>query len=111
MHFLSLSQEKTMVIVSGDFVHKGPLFRFVPFSGKEKKDFYTWDYPLLQAIQDTDAERFLNAYQATNSCVGRPMYTALHALEGCRWFMADYHVTAVEENAVAFASFVAYSNV
>jgi MEMO1 family protein len=110
-HFLSLSKERTIVIVSGDFVHKGPLFHFVPFSGAEKKDFYSWDRPLLEAIQEADAERFLNAYQATNCCVGRPMYTALKALEGYHWFMADYHVMAVEENAVAFASFVAYSNV
>lgn len=108
-HVLSSSQQRTMVIVSGDFVHKGPLFQFVPFSGTEKKDFYAWDRPLLQAIEEADAERFLEAYQATNSCVGRPMYTVLKTLEECRWFLADYHMTQAEENAVAFASFVAYA--
>ena len=106
---LSSSDKRIIVIVSGDFVHRGPLFHFIPFSGTEDEDFYAWDRPLLQAIERGDAENVLEVFQATNACVGRPIYTVLKSLAGCRWHMIDYHVTWAEENAVSFASFIATS--
>lgn len=111
--FLEQTQERTLVIVSGDFTHWGPSYNFQPFSGTDRSDFYEWDQPLLQAIVDNDPEGFLEHWQATNCCAGRPMYitlNALQALQTVHWSQANYHVAWCEENAISFASFVAYAS-
>lgn len=103
---------KATFIISSDFTHYGPNYRYVPFSTDVKKNIYDLDRGAIELIKAMNAKEF-NAYVDKNLmtvCGALPIYLLLKTIKSDKVLLEQYYTSGdvVDDyrNSVSYASFV-----
>lgn len=106
---LDLNKE-VVFIVSSDFTHYGPQFRYVPFSSDIQERMYKLDEGAIKLIKEMDSEGFLKYVYETGAtiCGKLPIALLLKTLEKTEGKLLQYYtsgdILGSYKNAVGYAS-------
>ncbi|MFH1770405.1 MAG: AmmeMemoRadiSam system protein B [archaeon] len=104
--------KKAIFIVSSDFTHFGPNYRYVPFSVDIKKNIYDLDRGAIELIKQNNMEDFLKYIdeKLMTICGALPIATLLKTIKSNKILLEQYYtsgdVVGDYRNSVSYASFV-----
>ncbi len=103
---------KARFIISSDFTHFGPDYRYVPFSHDVKKQIYDLDGKAINLIKDFDIKGFDNFVKEKMAtiCGFQPIKLLLHTIEADKVTLEQYYtsgdVLENYRNSVSYASII-----
>lgn len=103
---------KACFIISSDFTHHGPNYKFLPFTENVKEKIYDLDKGALDIIKTLDADKFSDYIKKTGAtiCGYIPITLLLKLIKSDKVLLEQYYtsgdITGDYKNSVSYASLV-----
>lgn len=101
------------LIISSDFTHYGPAYRFIPFESHRKENIYKIDEAAINLIKEFKSEEFLNLVEKElmTICGALPIYLLLNYLKSGKVMLEQYYTSADLDTHSDYRNSVSYASI
>jgi AmmeMemoRadiSam system protein B len=101
------------IIISSDFTHQGPNYKYMPFTIDVKENIYKLDEKAINFIKDFNAEGFLDFVnkEMITICGAFPIYLLLNYLKKGKVLLEQYYTSADLDTHSNYKNSVSYASV
>ncbi len=101
------------LIISSDFTHYGPAYKYMPFESHRKENVYKMDEAAINLIKEFKSEEFLDLInkELMTICGALPIYLLLNYFKSGKVMLEQYYTSADLDTKSDYRNSVSYASI